>query len=175
VKIHYFPSFSLSTYARICVRSSYAHPLLPTVIRGLLTRRVAPAPARQSFTLESNPRPPHASRCYAMPGVLSRLSPSTKEGFFPVDRCSPKVKHHRELYRDEKSRRRRERYWRRSLTTLPLLAWRPSWIVPIYVYVTDVYSRHAEPPFLAPWRNRGGGGGGDGTHAEEIATLLATF
>lgn len=63
--------------------------------------------------------------------------------------------------RDGKSRRRRrrERYWRRSLTTLPLFAWRPSRIVPVYVYVTDVYSRHAERTPVSraveePWRRR---------------------
>lgn len=39
------------TYARVCVRCA-ATPWLAGVIRGLLTRRVAPAPARRSLTLE---------------------------------------------------------------------------------------------------------------------------
>jgi len=47
-------------YARAC---AYIYipsrlPLAPSVIRGLLTRRVAPAPARRSFTLEGNLRSP---------------------------------------------------------------------------------------------------------------------
>lgn len=82
------------------IRSSCTHPLLPTVIRGLLTRRVAPAPARQSFTLESNPRLPHSSHCHATPGDLSRSPLSTKEGLHRPIRGSPKVEHHREQRRE---------------------------------------------------------------------------
>jgi len=149
----YFSPFSLSVSfslylhmrAYIYVRCSCAHPLHPTVIRGLLTRRVAPAPARQSFTLKSNPTPLHASRCHAIPGVLSPLPPSTKEGFY-----RPIVTHRKSnitancARKDEKSRRRRERYWRRSLTTLPLLAWRSSRIVPVYVYINRyIFAPHS--------------------------------
>lgn len=167
----------------VCVRSVSTlvppapTPSLPSVIRGLLTRRVAPAPARQSFTLESNPRLSHASRrCHATPGVL--LRPLLRRRILPTDRGSPKVEHHELKHASEKTRRRREPYWRRSLTTLPLLAWRPSDCTSRALCISPIYrySRHAKPPFsLAEERGSDGGGGGGGTHAEEIATFLATF
>lgn len=105
--------------------SSCAHPSLPSVIRGLLTRRVAPAPARQSFTLESNPRPPSCvsslSRDTRRPvASVSSTKDSIGRSWLAESRAS------RTEHASEKTRRRREPYWRRSLTTLPLLAWRPS-------------------------------------------------
>lgn len=110
--------------------SSRGHPLLPTVIRGLLTRRVAPAPARQSFTLESNPRLPHASHLVTRRPASCRGRLLRRRKVSTVTHRESRASARAVHGRDEKSRRRRERYWRRSLTTLPLLAWQPSRVVP---------------------------------------------
>lgn len=149
--VTFLPSLFLNPHRRAYVYVPPAPtPWLAAVIRGLLTRRVAPAPARRSLTLESNPG---SSSCVSLSRdarrpVAAGLPPSTEEGFYrPIVAlaASPSI--------TRNPVRRRERYWRRSLTTLPLLAWQPSRVAPCIclLYVAATYIR---APFHAPWRRR---------------------
>lgn len=95
-----------------------------------------------------------------VPALVSRLTES---------RASPRAVKSRR-------RRRRGRYWRR-FTYDPALA-RVATKSGLYqsaalcIYAVDIYNcANAEPPFLAAWRSRGGDVGGDGTHAERIASV----
>lgn len=123
-----------------------AHPLFLPVIRGLLTRRVAPTPVRRSFTLESDIEP------FSVTRLLCRVRLSLIKGFRRSIRWLNESPTSRGL--NTQTRNPVDVANSTDVTTLPLLAWRPNDCTSRAIYRRYIFAPRRTPGFSERRRRR---------------------